>query len=78
MADNDIDAPILTDTSNPTSNTTTETTETETANTENNTATDLNLSNFVIPKPTLANEYDSLYTLTKVQIEVEKILENWK
>tara|TARA_B100000902_G_C27284917_1_gene903848 strand:+ start:1556 stop:1789 length:234 start_codon:yes stop_codon:yes gene_type:complete len=55
-----------TDADNPTSNTNAETTETETD--------DLDLQDFDIIKKLLNNKYDSLYTLSKVQSEIAKIL----
>ena len=87
------DAPIFTETTetetaNNTSggnNPTTETTETETANTDNNTSGGDNtapnvpdLSDFNLGKQFLNNKYDSLYTLPKVQDEIENFLQNFK
>ena len=75
------DAPIFTDTNNPT----TETKETETATvadaTDNNTSGGDNtppnvpdLSDFNLGKQFLNNKYDSLYTLLKVQDEIENFV----
>ena len=88
MADNDnTDDPIFTNTSNPTTETTatvadannadnptTETTETETATVADANNNNLDLLDFDFPKKNLINKYDSLYTLSKVQTEIEKIL----